>query len=153
MSERATELLASELEQLRRVEESSSDPRITAVLVAASDGRVTEILNNRIAAGFLYRGALVSVEEEGVGVLFSFARRVGQFGLIPPSLRVMVDVQARQVARLEDNYLGGTTEVREPGALQPEIDISPWLQSGPEGAVMRTDGGTPDGNTSGAIWC
>src|SRR5215213_6993718 len=124
MSDNAQAMLENEVHRLRGAVAATDDPRLTALLVAASDSGVAEILAERLAEAYPYSGALVTTRDDRIHIVFVFSREQGQFGLIPLSVLVVVDIAERRVTRVVGNYLaGGNQATSRPGALQPGLDL------------------------------
>ena len=127
--------LHAELEILREVAATSGDVRLSALLIAASDDSVQQLLTSKLERGHAYVGALLSRHGAHIQVVFTFARAEGSFGLVPLSLLVTVDLAARRVAHVVDHHLPAPDAGL--GALQPELDLSTALHDRPGGERLR----------------
>lgn len=128
--------LDRDLPILREIAAKSGDPRLSALLIAASDEQVQKILEERIKEGNLYKGAILSRQRERIQVIFSFSRAEGQFGLLPLSVLAIVDLQERCVVKVGDHFLEGDAEGFSQlalGELQPEMDLIRLMQDRPPG--------------------
>jgi hypothetical protein len=125
--------LDRDLPILSEIAAKAGDPRLSALLLAASDDQVKQILEGRLKEGNLYVGALLSRQGERLQVVFSFRRADGQFGLLPLSVLAIVDLQERRVVKVVDYYLGERMSQLAPGELQPEMDLTRYMQEGPSG--------------------
>lgn len=138
--------LDRDLPILREIAAETGDPRLSALLLAASDQQVQRILEERLKEGNPYIGALLSRQGERFQVVFTFSRAEGQFGLLPLSVLTIVDLQERRVVKVVNYFLDGSAEVSSQpalGALQPEMDLTRLMQDRPSGGRpmrLRTQG-------------
>jgi len=154
MSDDAAVVLQREVSRLSEAAATADDPRLIALSIAASDGRVAEALESRLADECPYMGTLITIRDDRVHIVFSFSRRAGHFGLVPRPLLVVVDADERRVTRVVDNYIAGHDRISgRPGVLQPDLDLGAWLLPRATDALRQVDGGQPNGNPYGGYWC
>jgi hypothetical protein len=124
--------IEAEIRRLREVSAIAGDPRLSALLIAVEDDRVRALLMRRLDDGHQYVGAEVTVGDDGVEIVFEFTRVEGTFGILPLSLLARVNLEERRVANVVDTYIRPVvTRGREPGALQPDLDLTPFMVEGP----------------------
>jgi hypothetical protein len=112
-----------EVERLRTIA-GRGDPRVSALLTAVTDDRVTRPLLDLASEGHFYSGALVTSHGGTTNVIFSFRRPEGSFGILPLSLLARVSVDDGRVLDVVENFLAPEREPSPPiGQLQPDIDI------------------------------
>jgi hypothetical protein len=154
MSDDAAVVLQREIARLHDAAATADDPRLIALSIAASDDRVTETLERRLADECPYSGTLITVRDDRVHIVFSFARKAGQFGLVPRPLLAIVDTDEHRVTRVVDNYIAGPDRIsRRPGVLRPDLDLGIWLFPPASDALRQVDGRQPNGNPYGGYWC
>jgi hypothetical protein len=143
--------LDDEIEKLRTIAADTDDPRSSALLLAVTDNRVREALTERIAGGHEYAGALATFQAGTVDVVFVFARRPGQFGLVPLSILATVEPAQQRVQRVVEHYYLTDTRGRpQPGALQPQLDLSRFLVDQEGLLLVRPE---PVGANGPTYWC
>jgi hypothetical protein len=152
MAEMRRQLL-DDVERLRTLAATAGDPRLSALLIAVSDSSTQDLLAGRVDEGRQYVGARISISGSRAHVVFVFERPAGEFGILPLSILVTVDLNERRLIQVVDNYLPRS----DLGALQPGLDLRSFLaERAPDEAAetpeAQTDGGTqnappPKGST------
>jgi len=127
------QVLEQELPILSEIAAQTGAPGLSALLIAASNEQVQQIIVERLQEGNSYRGALLSYKGEGerIQVVFSISRAEGSFGLLPLSVRVLVDLEERCVVSVVDNHLEKTSETYTQsslGALRSELELTSLMQ-------------------------
>lgn len=134
------QVLEQELPILSEIAAQAGDPGLSALLVAASNEQVQQIIVERLQEGSSYRGALLSYEGEQIQVVFSISRAEGSFGLLPLSVLVLVDLEERRVVSVVDHHLEKTTEIYSQsslGSLRPELELTPLMRERGSKASLR----------------